>query len=306
VELAPIAIFCYNRPDHLARAINSLRNCAEIQASQIYLFQDGPKQNTGQIDQQNLAVSRYINSLELGRELTIIKSPLNKGLAKSITDGITYVLDQHDAVIVMEDDLEVSKGFLRYMNNALRFYKNEQSVMHISGYMFPIKQSLPETLFYNTASCWGWATWKNAWSSYNSDCTTLYTELTQDAHLKYKFNINGSADFFNQLHQNVNGTMDTWAVKWYAAIFNQGGLSLHPGKSLVRNIGMDGSGVHCGAEDGFGKKIIDHVDVLNIPLEEFPHIRNYMEEFYKSRFVERNWAKRLSDSVRLRIGQLFS
>ena len=100
--------------------------------------------------------------------------------------------------------------------------------------------------------------------------------------MKFKFNINGTADFYRQLEANVYGEMSTWAVKWYGAIFRNNGLALHPGQSLTTNIGMDGSGVHCAETHLFDSNIADNISVGEIPLEENEFIRNSMAQFYRS------------------------
>lgn len=172
-------------------------------------------------------------------------------------------------------------GFLRYINEALELYQNDEEVMHISGYMFPVNDPLPATMFYNTASCWGWATWKKAWSFYNNDACAL-AKAIEERKLVWKFNIEGThSDFYNQLLKNCSGKISTWAVKWYASMMLANGFALHPGKSLVRNIGHDGSGINSSITQKFdSQKIEEAVNVERILVVESEDARKAMQKYY--------------------------
>ena len=68
----------------------------------------------------------------------------------------------------------------------------------------------------------------------------------QDGKKRWEFDIRGSMDYYKMLKRQASGKIDSWAIRWYASVFLNNGLCLHPGKSLVNNIGHDDSGVHCG------------------------------------------------------------
>ena len=48
-----------------------------------------------------------------------------------------------------------------------------------------------------------------------------------------------------QLKKNLDGSMNTWFVKWHAVMLQKGALSLFPGRSLTNNIGFDDMATHC-------------------------------------------------------------
>ena len=144
----------------------------------------------------------------------------------------------------MEDDLVTSPCFLSFMNKALDAYKNDEKVMHISGSVYPIdNKQLDDTYFIKPASCWGWGTWERAWSYYRKDVD--YYLKTFNREMIYDFNLNNSYKYFDQIKLNKKGKLDTWAIFWYASIYLNKGLSLHPKESYVQNIGHDGEGENC-------------------------------------------------------------
>jgi len=74
------------------------------------------------------------------------------------------LLNEYGKIIVLEDDLLTSPYFLKFMNEALEYYKNEKKVWHISGWNYPINnEGLDDVFFWRTMNCWGWATWADRW-----------------------------------------------------------------------------------------------------------------------------------------------
>ncbi|MBU6431440.1 MAG: FkbM family methyltransferase [Patescibacteria group bacterium] len=282
-NLSPIALFVYNRPYHTLKTLESLNNNHLSDQSSLYIFSDGPKINATEEDLNKIKDTReVIRRKKWCGEVFIEESADNKGLADCIVNGVTKIINEHGKVIVLEDDLVTSPYFLDYMNDALNFYKDENKVMHISGYMFPVKEKLPPTFFYNTASCWGWATWKRAWDHFEPDARLLREKIEKVGLVK-KFNIEGTYGFMNQLERNANGTAKTWAVKWYASIFLNNGLSLHPYPSLVNNIGHDGTGEHYLKSDKYNwPKLADKIEISKIELKESLTARKAMRNFYKN------------------------
>ena len=157
-----------------------------------------------------------------------------------------------------------SPYFLKFMNEALEMYKDKEKVMHISGYMYPIKkEGLPDVFFLKPTSCWGWATWSRAWSFFEKAPDRQIKLLTKEQ-IK-DFNLNNSYDYWNQLLLSYKGKLNTWAIFWYLSVYLNGGLSLHPRDSLVQNIGHDASGTHSGKSDIF------KVDISMKGEWKFPH-----------------------------------
>jgi hypothetical protein len=168
----------------------------------------------------------------------------------------------------------------------LNLYENEKDVMHVSGFMFPVKSKLPQTCFFNFTSIWGWGTWSRAWKFMNNDLEFLWNKLNQTKRME-EFTLsysNGLDDIFKAaLQGQLNPPFD---LKWHTSIFLQNGYSLHPYKSLTRNIGHDDSAIHTKKKwwsKFYAKqKIADSVEVIRIPIEENLEARMAVREFYLS------------------------
>jgi hypothetical protein len=160
------------------RIIDALKNNVLALGSNLIIYSDNYKDGTSIESVQE--VRRYIQTVTGFKNIQIIERDHNFGLAESIIEGVTSVVEKYGKIIVLEDDLVTSKYFLQYMNDALTYYENQDGVISVHGYMFPVEHNLPETFFLKAAHCWGWGTWKNAWDSFEPDGLKLIKTLQQN------------------------------------------------------------------------------------------------------------------------------
>jgi hypothetical protein len=260
-NLAPIALFVYNRPEHTRRTISYLQKNLLADESRLFIFSDAAKTDDDKpkVDQ----IRQLIKEVTGFKSVKIITQKENKGLAKSITTGVTQLVNEYGKVIVFEDDLLSSAYTLQYFNEALNKYANEEKVMHIGAYMYNLaNKNLKETFLFRAATSWGWATWARAWTAYEPDVDVLLKQF--DKKKTAQFSIEGTMNFWKQLEGYKAGKNDSWAIRWYASIFLKGGLTLNPSTSLVHNIGNDGSGVHSNKENMYA------VQIAQKPVAQFP------------------------------------
>ena len=241
---APVVLFAYRRPDHLRRALDSLAANPGAERTALSIYCDGAKSVIDQeaVDQVR-EIARGIQGSTQFASVRVIERDHNIGLAASVISGVTQILEDHDSVIVMEDDLVVSPAFLEYMNQALELYVNSEEVISIHGFMYSVPQVLPQTVFLRGADCWGWATWRRGWEIFEPDSKKLLKELDRSPDRAY-FDFNGAFPYRQMLKDQADGTIDSWAIRWYASAFLANKLTLYPGQSLVENIGQEGSGTH--------------------------------------------------------------
>lgn len=282
---APIVLFVYHRPEHTRKTLAALAANDLAPQSTLYIFCDGPKDDTPGMIERIAKTRSVVRERQWCGEVIISESQVNKGLAASITTGVSEVVRRHGRVIVLEDDIVTSPGFLRYMNDALEVWKDEEKVMHISGYMYPLKLQMPETVFLKVVTPWGWATWERAWEKYRDDARQLLDELQRfPGFTQESYNSGYGREFFEQLVANAEGRLKTWAVKWHTVIYLKGGTCLHPGRSLTENIGFDGSGEHCAVDATAIVRQLNHsVKVEKIPINERPDVLRAFREFYLAR-----------------------
>ncbi len=283
MNLAPIVLFVYNRPQHTLRTLEALALNHLAKESILYIFADGPKDSANVEILANLAKTReIIKSKEWCKKTIIVEAEINKGLARSIIDGVSKIVNEYGKIIVLEDDLVVSPYFLRYMNDALNTYSEDTSVACISGYVYPTRKKMPETFFIKGSDCWGWSTWKRAWDIFESDSTKLMKEL-QSRSLTSKFDFDNTYPYTLMLQEHITGINNSWAIRWYASTFLKNKYCLHPGTSLVQNIGIDGSGTHSGDSGKWDVTIAEKaVNVKKIKVEQNMFAYEQFKSYFKT------------------------
>ena len=282
MEIAPILLFVYNRPDHTKQTLDALAKNELASSSVLYVLADGPKEAISQSDLHAIHETRALFSKGTYgfRDLIFSASDVNLGLSESVIKGVDAVLAKHGKVIVLEDDIVTGAGFLTYMNNALSMYEHEEKVISISAYNFPIDPAgLPDTFFIRGADCWGWATWSRGWKFFEQDAKKLYSSLKEE-NLTTEFDLKGAYPYTQMLLDHINGKVNSWAIRWHASAFLANKLTLCPQVSLVRNIGLEGSGTHGESNNSFAASFTDHCDVKPGPVQQNKLALERIREFY--------------------------
>lgn len=252
MKLAPIVLFAYNRPVHLQRTLDALKTNILAKQSMLFIYVDGKKQNIAKEESEGIHAVKILldkfmieqNNNPMFDSINITYQKYNLGLADSIIYGVSEVMKQFGKAIILEDDILTSPVFLNYMNDALNRYENEAKVWSIAAWSYPIDTvDLGDSYFWRSPHCWGWASWADRWQHFKRD-TQWALENFDQKDINY-INIDGSANYFNQLIANHQNKIKTWAIYNYLIAYKHSALTLCPSIPYVKQIGFDGSGVHC-------------------------------------------------------------
>ncbi len=275
-QLAPVALFTYARCEHTRAVVESLLLNKEASQTDVIIFSDGAKTPA-----KEEAVSRnreYLHSIKGFKSINIIERRENWGLSKNLINGITNVVQKYGKVIVVEDDLILAPHFLEFMNDALDKYELDDKVSAISGY-FPVP--MKTTFFLRNFNCWGWATWERSWSLFRTDSVSLKKEINE-RHLTKAFDIDYQFPYYHMLDNQAKGSIDSWAIRFYASSFLNDSLVLYPSHPLVAQNGMDGSGTHSSENSKLKVELFKDAIILDdIEIQENKDAFNQLKKFCK-------------------------
>ncbi len=243
MKLVPICLFTYKRLNETQQTVEALKKNYLASESELFIFSDGPKNEIDNEQIQN--VREFIKSISGFKKITIYEAICNKGLANSIISGVSQILKEHDKVIVLEDDLITSPNFLDFMNQALNFYQGNKQIHSISGYTLDLPSLKNYTKDYYLgyrASSWGWGTWKEKWESVDWD-VSKYKKFKRNPYRQIKF-MRGGSDLPHMLSNQMQGRIDSWAIRWRFDQFIKDQLTVFPTKSKVVNIGFNKNATH--------------------------------------------------------------
>jgi glycosyltransferase involved in cell wall biosynthesis len=250
----------YNRPWHTAQVLNALR---EHSVQNLFIFSDGPKTEN---DKQAVLATRRLFDKVNWTKPEIIYRETNYGLAKSILSAVDYVFEKYDRLILLEDDCVPGNYYFEFIEKCLSKYENNERIFGINGYTVPIPDGLLrdypfDIYFYPRIGSWGWATWKRAWAYYDTDLSKLYNQVIAD-------NIDitqGGTDIPDNVRKLLNGQLrDVWTLNWVLAVYLNKGYYIYPTTSQIRNIGLDGTGIHCDVSEKFNNSCADK-KIITLP-----------------------------------------
>ena len=281
---APIAIFAFNRPDHLGFTLEALAANRLAKESHLTIFCDAPR------GPQDVEGCRRVGEVARGAagfaSVTVVRRESNHGCAASVINGTTEMFARHERLIVIEDDILTSALTLAYLNRALEVYERLPAVFSIAAWAPPQRMlHVPDRYRYNSYfirrfHCWGWASWRDRWKC-NDWSVPGYAEYRADAAMRAA-HAEAGTDLPGMLDAQMAGRIDSWDIRAEYSRFRVAGLTLYPRVPLVRNIGMDGSGRHCGTHDPYGDDLRQAESIFDRPFPSVAYVDRQLSAAFRS------------------------
>jgi len=264
-----VALFVYKRPEHTRRVLDGLERSG---IDELHVFADGPKpdDDTDRITEVRAAIDEIDWC-----DIHLTERSENWGLANSTIDGVNRVFENHDRIVVLEDDDVPAPAFFDFMTTCLDYYADVPRVMNVTGYSPPIDipPSYPYDVYFTYRECtWSWGTWKEAWERYERRPEEILDQFERDPEALENRLRKAGEDMFPILEAQLDGEVDSWSIWWGLALIRHGGLGLNPVEPLVKNIGHDGTGVHSKATSKYDVSLTPGRDVSNLELPEEPFV----------------------------------
>ena len=243
MNLAPVLLIAFNRPDRLERLIESIR---PHEPTVVRISIDGPRSNVPS-DSDLVAQTRSIASrITWTSDIKIHSHSENLGITRAIPWAISWVLSEFDEAIILEDDISVGPDCLEFMTEALAWWKSDPQVFAISGYNLVPRDHLQHpnlsVRYSKLAHSYAWATWSRAWSAYDPDMNWFRQQSVNRLRKSL-----GSIFFalrWKQFSTHVRKRrVSTWDYQWVTSIWAGGGKTVIPTSNLIDYHGLTG-GTH--------------------------------------------------------------
>ena len=298
MQFAPVLIPTLNRYEHLRKCLESLSNCTWANETEVYVALDYPPSEV-YVDGWKKNKEFLENCGGLGfKKLHLIEREENYGTWKPGDKGNLSCLARdirkdYDRYIITEDDNVFSPNFLEYMDKGFEKFENDDSVINLCAFRwhFPIKND-GNTFFRSGVSTtpWGIGYWTKKMGP-KTDFMYFRRHLSLRNIIKVYKN-NGPA-FVNAFVELSNrDERHSKSVDQHKAIYMtlEGKCQIIPMVSLVRNIGLDGTGVTMPANNADMKKMYDSIPVSMDSHFEYIGTGYECYEYNKKIIIEgRNW-----------------
>lgn len=233
-----IGVFCYNRASKLKSCIEALLKNPECKDMDIVFFSDGYKKEADK--DAIMEVRAYIDSITGFRNVIKHYRDRNYSTGPNFQTGLTFLSENYDEFIIVEDDLIVAPNYIKYLMDGLDFYRKDKSVFCITAYVFPItnKQYPYDTIVYKRFCSYGWAGWSDRFKTVIWDERELNELMHTSPGFKKRLNAEGY-DLVRMLKKQIAGTISTWDIQLQAHVAENRLKVIYPILSKVSNIGFD-------------------------------------------------------------------
>lgn len=232
-----VAIFIFLRLESTLMLIDRLR---EVQPKKIYIVGEGYRPSQANEEDKVLEIRRIVEeSIDWDCQILTNYVPIDIGAGPRISSGITWVFEHEEQAIFLEDDTIPSISFFKYCDELLEYYKENPSIMAISGNNvisnFPITDSYT---FSSIPFIWGWASWRRAWKDYDYGIKS-WPELKKTGVIQSKI----KNPMFYEIRENefnlaFNGIHYTWDYQFAYLLLEKSGLCIVPKVNMIENVGI--------------------------------------------------------------------
>lgn len=237
MRTTPLLLLAYNRPDKVRRLIDRLRTQRPMT---IMVAVDGPKPGNATDQARVQAVRDAVSEIDWTDDVDTLFRPVNLGLRKAVAGAVSWAVEKHGEVIVLEEDVLPGDLFLPYMTRMLDRFRDDSRIAHISGYNIVPQSELSSAgsrLTHYPESI-AWATWARAWAHF--DDSLEWGSSVPIAELARTTGSRVSAVRWKQSFRDAaTNRIGTWAYRWIASMWSRGDVVLSPNHNLVTYAGYD-------------------------------------------------------------------
>ena len=247
----PIALIIFNRPDRTEKIFKII---STIRPKKLFIIADGPRESVPGEKEICEKTRQIVKNIDWKCELFTNYSKENLGCGKRPSTGITWVFENVDRAIILEDDCVPHPTFFTFCEELLNRYENDERVMMISGNNFQFGKKRTEYSYYFSifTHIWGWATWKRAWDYYDYNISQ-WPEAKNlnllDNYFYDKKHILFWRSLFDKVYSDNNKSY--WDYQWLLSCWLQNGLTIIPSVNLVSNDGAGEEATHTKEENEF-------------------------------------------------------
>ena len=244
----PVLLIIFNRPDCLKEVFGAIR---EAKPRELYVFADGPR--TGHDEDIRLCSEARAITENIDWDCNVHRfySDCNLGCGKGPARGISWVFENNEKAIILEDDCVPTTSFFMFCQELLEKYENDPRAMTISGLNFDIESaSQYDYYFSNYNNTWGWATWKRVWDKYDYEIKD-YEEFRKSGRIQEIVLYKHYAEYWEKVFEGILNGKETaaWDAQFMFMSFKYKGLHIYPQKNLVRYVGFGDDATHTRIND---------------------------------------------------------
>ena len=237
----PVAVFVFKRVELAKKMLKCLE---QIRPTKLFVISDGPRRGVTGEQEQVEQVRALFNQVSWPCEIKRNYDRENMGCDVRVPSGISWVFEQVEEAVILEDDCIPTEDFFPYVQNVLEYYRDNPRVMMVAGSNSMMNYRMKDSFCFTArVYTWGWATWKRAWGRYTGDLNT-WQEIQRDGTFartypgRIRHFVKKELDYYAQ-----QGKFP-WDYLWWVSCMKAGGLCVVPCVNLISNEGFGEDATH--------------------------------------------------------------
>jgi len=258
----PLLFLVFNRPDTTSLVFDAIRR---VKPARLYVAADGARgDRVGEIE-RCAEVRRIATAVDWPCELKTLFRDQNIGCRRAVSGAIDWFFEHEEEGVILEDDCLPDPSWFGFAEELLIKYREDSRVMCVSASHYHREAHVPsDSYFFSRYNhCWGWASWRRAWSLFDRDMKN-WPSLRES---NWLLSIGNGNRYFKEYWTDIfdvayeDKRVDSWAYRWTFSCWSQNGLTVLPAKNLVKNIGFGEDATHTSAdEDGIVAPPLERMD----------------------------------------------
>lgn len=238
-----VLFLIFNRPDTTKQVFEAIR---QAKPPRLYVAADGPRADKSKEGEKCEQVRIIATQVDWECEVKTLFRDKNLGCRVGVSTAITWFFENEEEGIILEDDCLPSQSFFWFCEELLERYRDDMRIMAVSGDNFQKGPARNEFSYYFSRfnHCWGWASWRRAWSYYEKDMQS-WPNMRDNNYMQDILLDKVAVKYWSKIFEAVyKNKIDTWDYQWTFSCWIQNGLTVLPNVNLVSNIGFDGDATH--------------------------------------------------------------
>ena len=273
-----VLFLVFNRPDTTKKVFEAIR---EARPPRLYIASDGARENKIGEKEKCDEVKKIVENIDWECEVKTLFRNKNLGCGVAVSEAINWFFENEEDGIILEDDCLPDQTFFSYCETMLDYYKDNESVMHISAsHYLDFKYGNSSYYFTSIEDCWGWASWRSAWEHFDFTLEKYPLQMIEEK-LFYMYSNYEMRDYWKNICVSMkeNNKTDIWDYQWTLSIIANDGICINSNTNLISNIGFDGDGTHT-----FGK---NHplANTPTYPLTDIKHSTNIKRSMFIDEYI---------------------
>jgi hypothetical protein len=257
VNNTPVLLIVFNRPNTTQIVFDAIK---KAKPKKLYVAADAPRLGNKTDEINCLLVKEIVKQVDWDCEAYYRFSETNQGCGPGPYNAISWIFDNEDHAIILEDDCVPALPFFSYCDELLEKYKADTRIWLISGNQYNEEAATTKHSYFFSkyGHSWGWATWKRCWSQMDMAMRKYPLFESQNLFLS-AYHTKKEVDFFKKVYKKIyedkSSKTHIWDFQFGFTLLSNNHMCIVPNKNLVANIGY--LGTHSEVKNRFHDRPVD-------------------------------------------------